>query len=449
MKYGLVVVCALALFGCGDDDRGGTDTSTMSDGGVDTNVGIDTGTVGDAGTDTNTGRDTTPAVDTFSPPGDGTLGSECNCDSDCSDDGADHPGFCLLGICMTRSSSGTCAEAGSTAECGAGSRCWNLEGLEGICWPDCDSYDCEGACDGDGSCAPTAETSCDPGCGIACGPGECSADNPDGVCASDTQSCIAGECVEVCAPGNPDGYCPSGSTCTDGRCISTSGCPSWMCTGATCGDIISMPGSRDPRSGEAAVDGYYVAHEERYSFLRRDMTMLTEYAACEVARRYPGTPPLGLGDLSQEDGGTPGSDVGRLRHPDGTHTGSDLDLAYYQTDGFNNLQIVCGDGSDRNGNGTRGTYNDGYHCTTEDNIIDPTLNAFFFAKMGEHPDTRVFGVDRTLAAQINAAYRELVSEGIVPAGRLPLGFDPDGVGPGEEGYLGWAFHHHHSHLDFN
>jgi hypothetical protein len=82
----------------------------------------------------------------------GAPGSECSCDSDCAAD-AGHAGVCVFGVCMTRASA-ACATAGSTAECGAGSRCWNLTGFEGsLCWPDCAAHACAGACDGDGSCA--------------------------------------------------------------------------------------------------------------------------------------------------------------------------------------------------------------------------------------------------------------------------------------------------------
>ncbi|HTM20284.1 MAG TPA: hypothetical protein VL172_07255, partial [Kofleriaceae bacterium] len=80
-------------------------------------------------------------------PGGAAPGSACSCDDDCAADGT-HPGVCVYGICMTQAS-GACSAGGSTAECGAGSRCWGLEGADGyICWPDCASHDCSGTCDG-------------------------------------------------------------------------------------------------------------------------------------------------------------------------------------------------------------------------------------------------------------------------------------------------------------
>jgi len=206
-------------------------------------------------------------------------------------------------------------------------------------------------------------------------------------------------------------------------------------------------------SPEARAAGFYRAHQERYSYLRRDMAMLLAYAACETATHFPSTLPLGTGDLSQADGNTPGTDVGSLRHPDGTHTGSDMDLAYYQTDGANNPQIICGDGSDTNGNGVAGTYNDGYYCTTDTNIVDIPRQAYFLAKMGIHPGVRVFGVDRTLAAALRAEMTRLRDAGDISAteftGGSSLGYDDPGVGPGDAGYRGWAFHHHHTHLSFD
>jgi len=391
------------------------------------------------------------AVDGGGPPVEAQPpGSPCSCDAECQGD-ATHAGICVFGVCMTRSA-GDCSAAGSTAECIAGSRCWGLEGFEGgLCWPDCSTYPaCAGECDGDGSCAPTASGTCNPACGTLCGddPGPCAPENPMGTCAGADQVCLDGTCVDACSPTNPTGFCPTGSSCMSGTCVSTSGCPTWMCTGPTCSDIIAMPGSTSATTTEAMLDGYYVSHEPRYSFLRRDLTMLVQYAACEVANRYPGTRPLATGDLTQADGMTPGSDTGDLRHPAGTHTGGDMDLAYYQNDSDpnlrNDLQIICGDGTDTNYNGRPGVYNDGYFCTTDMNIVDWPRQAYFFAMMASTPLVRVFGVDETIAddfeREINALYTagEITSAQATQA--LYLGYGADG---------GWAFHHHHTHMSFD
>jgi hypothetical protein len=245
-----------------------------------------------------------------------------------------------------------------------------------------------------------------------------------------------------CSADNPTGFCPPGRECMDGACRSLGGCPDWSCTSG-CSEIIAMPGSYDPRSTQAMADGYYIATDESYAFLRRDLTMILQYAACETANRFPGTTPLGLSDLSQADGMTPGVDVGRARHPTSTHRGSDLDIAYYQTDGSNNPQIICGDGSDRNPNGRPGTYNDGYFCTTETNIIDWERQAFFFAKMSSNPMVRVFGVDQTLPDDFRTHLDSLFDRGEITAEERTRALR---LGYGDAG--GWAFHHHHVHLSY-
>jgi hypothetical protein len=225
--------------------------------------------------------------------------------------------------------------------------------------------------------------------------------------------------------------------------MNTSSCPAWQCAGATCTDLIAMPGSDNPASATAIADGYYLASPARYSFLRRDLAMLIEYAACEVAARFPGTNPLGLSDLSQADGFTPGTDVGSPRHPTSTHRGSDFDVAYYQTDADNDPQIICGDGSDNNWNGQAGTYNDGYFCTTEQNIIDWDRQLWWFAKLAESPLVRVFGIDSTLADDFEMGIMDLEASGLITADvasrALSLGYGANG---------GWQFHHHHSHMSF-
>lgn len=414
----LVAQCA-AMLACGDD------------GAV---MGGDAGLLPDA----DSGMVMTDAGPPVMPQ---PPGSACTCDAGCEGDDA-HPGMCVYGICMQRAA-GACAEGGSTAECNPGSRCWGFSGSEdSVCWPDCDSFICAGECDGDGSCVFTETSSCDPMCGSVCGVGACSAEEPNGTCEGG-QTCVDGVCSDVCSPSVPTGACGDGATCTDGECVLANGCPDWRCEGSHCTELIPMPGSFDRTSAEAIADGYYIGTLERYSYLRRDLTMLVRHAACEVLLRFPGTNPIGLADLAQADGMTPGIDSGSPRHPTTTHTGSDLDIAYYQTDGSNNPQIICGDGSDDNGNGVAGTYNDGYFCTTEENIIDWPRQAYWFAKLATTPLVRVFGIDETLADDFERELDALrVAGDITPEehGRASrLGWGNDG---------GWAFHHHHTHNSY-
>jgi hypothetical protein len=370
----------------------------------------------------------------------GHPGSSCSCDDQCAGD-EDHEGVCILGVCMNIGSV-ACAGDGSRGECPEGSRCWDTDGVP-LCWPDCDAFECAGECDSDGSCGPSETSNCDPTCGSVCAPGPCSTDTPNGTCETAGEYCVGGECSAVCAPTNLGGYCPAGSTCTGGACVPEGGCPSWECTGSTCADLIEMPGTVDPTSLEARNAGYYIGHP-RYRHLRRDLTMLIQYAACEVHARYPLAGPIQIQDLSQADGNTPGTDDGDLRHPDGTHTGNDMDLAYFTTDGSNDGDIVCGDGTDDNYNAEPGEFNDGYFCTTEENIVNWGPQAYWFAKLASNPRVRVFGVDETLVDDFERELGELLDEGAITAGEAERALS---LGYGEEG--GWAFHHHHTHMSYD
>lgn len=372
-------------------------------------------------------------------------GSGCVCDGDCAGDAA-HPAVCVTGICMTRAT-GPCAGGGSKGECGVGSRCWELKNGPGVwlCWPDCGSSSCDGTCDGDGSCVPSRGGTCDPSCGSHCpsGAAPCSPTTPGGFCATAGEVCAAGTCVVPCSAAVPTGWCPAGSACQAGGCVSTGGCPTWECSGPECGDLVQVPGSFDPTSPEARAAGYFKDAKEKYSFLQRSLALVVAHAACETAARFPGTNPIGLLDLSQADGLTPGTDVGSPRHPTTTHRGRDLDIAYYQTDGLNDGQIVCGDGSDTNGNGSPGKYNDGYFCTTDQNIVDWPRQAYFFAKMAVTGRVRVFGVDRTLDDDFQIHLDALFANGEISRGEHDRALR---LGTGSAG--GWQYHHHHVHLSY-
>ena len=223
----------------------------------------------------------------------------------------------------------------------------------------------------------------------------------------------------------------------------TSGCPDWRCTTAGCTDLVAFPGSYDPASAEARAAGYYLATDPRYTYLRRDLGLVVRHAACEVAARFPGTAPLGLQDMSQVDGMTPGTDVGAPRHPTTTHKGSDIDISYYQTDGDNDVQIICGDGSDTNGNGTPGRFNDGYFCTVDTNIVDWDREVWLFAKLADTPLVRVFGVDQTLPGHFTSGADDLLSKGLIDG---PTHDRMSILGYGASG--GWQFHHHHTHMSY-
>ncbi len=149
--------------------------------------------------------------------------------------------------------------------------------------------------------------------------------------------------------------------------------------------------------------GYEWESLANYRFARRELIMLVRHALAETLSAFPQTTPLSLLDVCQKDGITPGYDVSDPRHPQSTHDqGGNIDIAYFQTDGANDGEIVCGDGVN---------HADGF-CTAAaktKNIVDLPRQAFFMAKLFASPRTRVVGTDTVLAPLIADAARALAA----------------------------------------
>lgn len=194
----------------------------------------------------------------------------------------------------------------------------------------------------------------------------------------------------------------------------------------------------DPKSGKGE-DNYVWDTYSNYRFARRELVMLVRWALAETAKAFPGTGPLGLIDTCQKNGITPGYDVDDPRHPASTHDqGGNQDLAYFQTDGDNHAEIVCGDGS---------VHADGYcsDAAKTKHVVDLPRQAFFMAKLISNPRTRVIGVDQVLGPLIEQAASDL---GALPAGD-PKRLTSEEVSAfaGHVAYgSGWPYHHHHIHL---
>ncbi len=317
-----LLISVLMFMGCDSSSSDQPDGQLKPDGAVALDLGLDLGIEQEDG-------------------GASAPGSRCNCDVDCLGV-SDHEAVCIGGICMVKASA-DCSSGGSTAECPTGFQCWGLWNKMGpICFPDCASNDCSGDCDADGTCIAGPGMGCDSTCAFYCiSPTlPCVPNNPGGACVAG-QVCVDGQCDDTCSATVLDGYCHPGFQCTDGVCLSDSGCGTWECTqGDACQDIIAMPGSYDALSALAATEGYYMAFPSIYGFLRRDLTLLVKWAACEMKHHYPDLSPIALGDLSQADGTTPGC-PDNCRHPETSHIGNDLDTAYLQTDDTNDIQIIC------------------------------------------------------------------------------------------------------------
>jgi hypothetical protein len=198
-----------------------------------------------------------------------------------------------------------------------------------------------------------------------------------------------------------------------------------------------LPVSNDP----VPVNNYLHETFMNYRYARPEVIMLVRYAIKETSLAFPGTMPLGLGDMSQSDGLTPAQDVGIYRHPLLTHDqGGNIDIAYFQTGEDNSMRIICGDAGDN-----------GEYCNegaAETHIVDLKKTAFFMAKLYDSPRLRVIGADRVIGPLILESAQELadLSED-----------DPKHISDAELSKFhthltwgdGWPYHHHHIHVSFH
>jgi hypothetical protein len=213
-------------------------------------------------------------------------------------------------------------------------------------------------------------------------------------------------------------------------CTGASSCsnlPSKDCTGGTkyCSELILFP----------AGNAYAVTHPAFRSWLRRDTVMLVQWAAASVACLMPGSWPIGLGDMSEQNGAIPGTSIGQPGHPAGTHVnGVDIDMAYFQTGQTNNnLRPVC----EHTKSGA-----DQYHCVAPPTILDAPRSALLVAKFLESSRTRVIGVDGQIGPLLQAEAKNLYAKGLISKSTLNgMAFETTDTGKG------WfLFHHHHMHV---
>ena len=413
-----VSACVVDIGNDADDNRneyldGMGDPSNPTGGNTETSSG--------ATDPSGSGSGSTGSGTPENPPDSQSPGDLCDCDSECvAVEG--HEGICVLGVCMTKPS-GDCSAAGSTTECNTGSRCWSLENSGAICFPDCTTFDCKGQCDGDGSCAPTDQTSCDYGCGsvCACVPGDC----------AQGEQCISGQCVPEVVTGNGPGPGP-GPTCNN--------LPQRDCTGTSsyCGELVTMDPRTTAHYDDYPINGETVSNQYR-SYLRRDLAMLLDYATAKVLCKaenwdssYGNGGPLGFGDMSEANGDIPGESIGSPGHPENTHTnGFDIDLGYFQVNTPDNkLRPICQHAD--------------YHCTAQPHLLDTWRNALFLGALFESKRVRVVGMDGQVGPLMQAAFNQLCADGWIDSyacAHKPMAYETTNMN------YGWYyFHHHHQHV---
>ncbi|MDP2341910.1 MAG: hypothetical protein Q8O67_13210 [Deltaproteobacteria bacterium] len=416
-------------------------------------------------------------------------GSGCACDADCAGS-TGHEGACVLGVCMQLPSA-PCSAAGSRTECDAGFQCWGVDGIDGgVCWPDCAAFDCEGTCDADGSCAPSAATAgCDNTCSDHCAggpapggdPGDCppnsSPGEGDGCYCNEGFVVVNNACVHAC---ETNAECTGGQVCTDFeckappctanscddgfRCGSGGACvldigsppagtppsscspavPSFACTGgeSNCGTVVAFTPVEGDGYWNYPLNGETEARQYR-SFARRDVLSLVKYAAASTRCASANWPfgngePIALGDMSEANGAIPGTSDGEPGHPEGTHEeGRDMDIGYFQIAAVDNkLRPVCAHTSGGS---------DQYHCVSDPTDLDVWRTAAFIAELHDSPQLRVVGVDGRVGPLIESAVEQLCAggwiNGLACTQGLSLAYETV-----DEGQGWFRFHHHHFHI---
>jgi len=308
----------------------------------------------------------------------------------------------------------------------------------------------DNGCEGNATCFFTNSAHSTSACIDNCSP--CYPDTcPEG------QMCLAGNCVlEPCTEDS----CPEGEVCAGGLCIPDPGpgpeenpgvvcdLPPMLCDGdeSYCGELIQFDPPNDPDdAGYDPMLGYidYPENGETWddqyrSWLRRDVVMMVQYAAAKTACYTDGWEfgngdPIGLIDMSEEDGSIPGTSVGNPGHPAGTHTnGRDIDIAYYQASTPNNAaRPICD------------YFHEGvmfYHCTAPPHLLDPWRQAVFLGALYEHPNLRVIGADGKVGPVLDY-YVDILCDldWIEPdaCSNQHLSYETTNIG------YGWYFHHHH------
>ena len=250
--------------------------------------------------------------------------------------------------------------------------------------------------------------------------------------------------------------CTSGCKFDKSSCTGTTKCPNLPprhCTTNCCALVQFTP---------QVGNGYQVYQAD---VARRDLMTHIKYTTAAVACLHPGTPRLGLGDMSMSGGQIPATassgscsadtDCGssgyecrsgkcwRLHHPKGTHVGGhDVDVAYYQKNQPDNrLRAVCPHTSGGQ---------EAYHCTGKPTILEATRTTLFLSKILDTGQVRVIGVDGQVGPILQAEAKKLYQAGMISkhaydkmmAGAVTF----ETTNQGRGWYL---FHHHHAHISFH
>jgi hypothetical protein len=183
---------------------------------------------------------------------------------------------------------------------------------------------------------------------------------------------------------------------------------------------------------------------------RRDLVMALRYAIHTVQEEFPGTQPLGIGELGMPDGTTCAG------HPNFTHHyGGNVDVSYYIVDGaqreWGNMcyRHICNDTDSLldwscvDTDGSAGQFGECITGCGEGHIVDIPRTARFMAAVAESGRLRVWGADTIVDAELDAELGRLASEGVAGAAdaRMRMATAND--------HNSWVWHFNHLHISFD
>lgn len=184
---------------------------------------------------------------------------------------------------------------------------------------------------------------------------------------------------------------------------------------------------------------------------RRELIMIVRNAIHAVQQAYPGTAPIGIGDISLPDGNTPAG------HPNGTHYyGANIDIAYYikpeyQGD-LGNLayrQICCdaplSDWSCVDTDRSSAEYGTCVTGSESTHIVDIPRMALFLARIAGSGRLRVVGVEAKIEAEIDEELDKLVEDELITSAEKTA-LSRSMATANDHG--SWIWHFNHVHASF-
>ena len=185
---------------------------------------------------------------------------------------------------------------------------------------------------------------------------------------------------------------------------------------------------------------------------RRNVLMIIRHAIHSVQEAFPGTAPLGIGDIGMPDGTTPSG------HPNGTHYyGTNIDVGYYIKPEFmgeyGNMcyRHICCDAAmndwscveySNTASAHYGTCVAGSEIT---HIVDIPRTAMFIAKVAGSGHLRVIGVEAKIEAELDSALIDLESQGLITAAEKSAALARMATA---NDHGSWIWHFHHMHISF-